>query len=43
MEAIRLRAHRLLVVRDGLIISRSDPVKYTLQKPEGDIDFNEIN
>jgi len=43
IEAIRLRAHRLLVVRDGLIISRSDPVKYALHKPEGDIDFNEIN
>ena len=43
IEAIRLRAHRLLVVRGGLIISRSDPVKYTLHKPEGDIDFNEIN
>ena len=43
IEAIRLRAHRLLVVRGGLIISRSGPLKYTLHKPEGDIDFNEIN
>ena len=32
IEAIRLRAHRLLVVRNGNIISRSDPIKYTLCK-----------
>jgi len=43
IEAIRLRAHRLLVVRNGNIISRSNPVKYTLYKQEGNLDFTEIN
>jgi cytosine deaminase len=43
IEAIRLRAHRLLVVRNGNIISRSNPVKYTLCKQEGNLDFTEIN
>jgi len=43
IEAIRLRAHRLLVVRNGNIISRSDPIKHTLCKQEGNLDFTEIN
>ena len=43
IEAIRLRAHRLLVVRNGNIISRSDPIKYTLCKHEGNLDFTELN
>ena len=43
IEAIRLRAHRLLVVRNGNIISRSDPIKYTLCKQEGNLDFTELN
>ena len=30
IEAIRLRAHRIAVVRNGSVISRSDPVQFTL-------------
>ena len=43
IEAIRLRAHRLLVVRNGRIISRSNPIEHTLYKPEGKTVFNELN
>jgi cytosine deaminase len=43
IEAIRLRAHRLLVVRNGRIISRSNPIEHTLYKPDGKTVFNELN
>jgi cytosine deaminase len=43
IEAIRLRAHRLLVVRNGRIISRSNPIEHTLYKPEGKTVFNELS
>ncbi len=41
IEAIRLRAHRLAVVRNGTIISRSNPVIQQLSGPGGVTDFNE--
>ena len=33
IEAIRLRAHRLMVFRKGLLVSQSDPVSYRLTPP----------
>ncbi|NNE80726.1 MAG: amidohydrolase family protein [Silicimonas sp.] len=41
IEAIRLRAHRLAVVRRGVVISRSPVVTHTLFKGEGSKSLNE--
>jgi len=38
IEAIRLRAHRIAVIRNGEIISKSDPVKYSLKTSASQID-----
>ena len=43
IEAIRLRAHRLKVVRGGKVISRSDPVRYTLGAPGQTVDLDEAD
>ncbi len=41
IEAIRLRAHRLAVVRKGRVISRSAPVTHTLNLPSAQSILNE--
>ena len=41
IEAIRLRAHRLAVVKNGNVISRSDPIIHTLTKTESSLSLNE--
>lgn len=41
IEAIRLRAHRLAVVKNGNVISRSDPIIHTLTKTEDSVNLNE--
>ncbi len=41
IEAIRLRAHRLAVVRHGAVVSQSAALTYTLTKPGGGKSVNE--
>lgn len=41
IDAIRLRAHRLAVVRRGAVISQSPPITHTLTKTDGALSLNE--
>ena len=41
IDAIRLRAHRIAVVRKGRVISRSDPLVYRTTMQDADKDLDE--